>query len=184
MRTPLQLILRGPTQRHRRGRRITIVGTLHDFKQNFQVTHVSGHRSDHAQQREWPDRNREVSGCRYASGSGLQSADSAEVRGHANRSAAVAAHASGGHAGRNRRRFSATRSARGAREVPGIIGPPVKKIVRLPGHEQFRSIGYAQNDGAGLAQTRHQRGVPLGDDARPQFRSSLPRQTRDFASNS
>ena len=176
----LQLIVPGPAQRHRRRRGIAIVGALHDFKQNFQVAHISGHGSDHAQQREGPDRDREVSGCRDASGSGFQSADSAEVRGHANRSAAVAAHASGGHAGRNRRRLPATRSARRAREVPGIIGPPVKKIVRLPGHEQLRRIGNAKNDGAGLAQTRHQRGIPLAHHARPQFRPSLPGQARDF----
>src|SRR6202142_1677772 len=68
-----QLILAGPTHRHRRSRGIAVVGTLHDLKQNSKVVHVSGHGSHHTQQCEWTDGDREVSRRRYSAGRGLQS---------------------------------------------------------------------------------------------------------------
>ena len=108
----------------------------------------------------------------------LQPADSAKMRGHANRSPAIAPHSARRKPGRNRRRLAAARSARRPRQIPRIVRAPIKKIVRLPGHQQFGSIGHAQNHRARRPQPRHQRSILRRHISRPQARPGLAPMSR------
>src|SRR5208337_4586122 len=84
------------THLDRRGARIAVVRTRHHFKQGPHVFYGARHRPDYSDQGKGAGRFRKVAGRRNASGSGLQSADAAEVRRDADRTAAVAAHAASG----------------------------------------------------------------------------------------
>ncbi len=111
-------------------------------------------------------------------GSGLESADSAEMRGDADRSAAVTAHPARRTSRRDCGRFPTTRSSSGTRQIPGIIGTPIEKIVRLPRHEQLGGVGHAQDDRSRIAQASHQRRVGVSDVSRTQFRPRLAAHSR------
>ena len=117
------------------------------------VLHRARHRPDHSNQCKRPARLRIMSGRRNASRSRLQSANSAKVRRHADRSAAIAAHTARRKPRRNRRRLAAARSARSPRQVPGIVGSPIKKIVRLPSHQQFGRVRHSQDHRSRRPQT-------------------------------
>ena len=62
---------------------------------------------------------------------------SGEVCRNSNRTSTIATHSAGGATGRDSCRFSSARTARGARQIPWIIGAPIEEVVRLPRHEQF-----------------------------------------------
>ena len=85
-----------------------------------------------------------MSGSGNASGRWLQSANAAEVSGHTNRAAAIAAHAARGHARGNRCRFTAARSAWRAVQIPRIVGAAMKQVVGFPRHQKFWRIGHCR----------------------------------------
>ncbi len=58
-------------------------------------------------------------------------------------------------------------------EIPGIVGAAIKKIVGLPGHQQFGRISDAKNYSSGRAQTRHERRIHSGDVSSAQTRTSF-----------
>src|SRR5207248_20573 len=71
----------GPAHRARRRAGISEIRSLHDFEQNFEISHTARHWANHPEQREWSDRLRKVSAGRNASGSWLQPADSTKMSG-------------------------------------------------------------------------------------------------------
>ncbi len=101
------------------------------------IVHRPRHRPNHPQQRKRAARLRKVSCRRNPSRRWLQSADPAKVRGHTNRPSAIAPHAASRKSRRNRGRLAPARSARRPRQVPGIISPPIKKVVGLPRHQHI-----------------------------------------------
>ena len=115
---------------------------------SLDVVHRSRHRPDDAGEREGTAAGREVSGGRHAARRRLEAADAAEVRRHANRSAAVAADAAGRQARGDGRRFAAARSARRAIERPRVVRPAVERVVGLPRHELLGNVRHAEHDGA------------------------------------
>ena len=100
---------------------------------------------------------------RNATRSGLEAADAAEVRGHANRASAVAADAARRTSRGNGRGFAAARSARSFRQVPGVLCATVQRIVGLVPHQHLGHVGRAQDDGSGAAEACDNRGVAHGD---------------------
>ena len=70
---------------------IASVRPSHHFQQQRHIVHGPCHGPHDAREREWAAAGREVSRRRYAPGRRLQTADTREMRGHADRSAAVAA---------------------------------------------------------------------------------------------
>src|SRR6266487_2660389 len=58
---------------------------------------------------------------------------------------------------RDHGRFTSAAATRSTREIPGIIGPAIDRIVRFMVHEQLRDIGRAQDDRTSLAQSPDQR---------------------------
>ena len=138
------------------------------------VVHRSRHRPDDAGEREGTGAGREVSGGRHAARRRLEAADAAEVRGHANRSAAVAADAAGREARGDGRRFAAARSSRRAIERPRVVRPAVERVVRLPRHELLGSVRHADHDGARGLESCDQRCVGVADDALAKAAAGLP----------
>src|SRR2546422_2800863 len=114
-----------------------------------------------------------MAGGGNAAGSRFEPADAAEVRGDANGSTAIAAHTSGGASGSDGSSFSATRSARRAREIPGIVGASIEKVIGLPCHQQLGSVRNSKNDCARLAQTCDQGSIRRRHTACAQFCSGL-----------
>ena len=112
--------------------RVSDVGARHHRQQQRDVVHRAGHRADDAGERERAAAGREVPGGRHAPRRRLEADDAAEVRGHTDRAAAVAADAAGGEPRRDRRRLAAARPARRAREVPRAVGAPVAARCRSP----------------------------------------------------
>jgi len=104
-----------------------------------------------------------MSCCRDAAGSGLQAADSAEMRGQANGAAAVATNAAGRAAGGNGCSFAPAGTACGTGQIPGIAGFSAEEIIGFVGHQEFGRIGVAEEDGAGGFEAGDQRGVLLGN---------------------
>ena len=90
-----------------------------------------------------------VAGGGYAARRWLQSGDAAEMRRNADRAAAIAADSAGGAECRNRGRFAAARSARGAIERPWIVGAAGDEVVGFVIGKKFRTVGLAQDDGPG-----------------------------------
>src|SRR4029077_6974727 len=82
-----------------------------------------------------------------------------EGGGNADRAGAVAADMQGTDAGGAARGRPGAAAAGGGLRVPGVAGDPGQGAVadRLPA--EFRGRGLAENDGAGLAQTRRRRGI-------------------------
>ena len=100
-----------------------------------------------------------MSGGRDAPGSGFQTADPAEMRGHTDGASAITTHSSSGTARGDCRSFTAARPARRARQGPGIIGAAIENIVRLPRHQQLGRVGHAHNDRSSSAQAGDQRRI-------------------------
>ena len=85
----------------------------------------------------------------------LQSRDSAEVRGHSNRSTAVASDSTRRKEGRNRRCLATAGSSRSPRWVPRIRRAAGDVVVGLVTPEEFGRIGFADQDRAGVSQAAH-----------------------------
>src|SRR5437667_12017801 len=176
----LQLIAVRPAHRNRHSRWIADVWPLYYLKQQLQILHLACHRSHDPDQSKRPDRIRKMPSCRNAPGRRLQTADSAEVRRHSNRSAAVASHSGHRHSRRDRRRLTATRSTRCPAQIPRTIGAAVEKIVGLPRHQQLRRVCRSQNDCSGIAQPRNQRRILGRNCSLPQFGSRFTPESGDF----
>src|SRR4029077_15659906 len=159
----VQSILPWPTHPHGCGGRITLTGALHGFEQKLQIRHGSRHRSHHTDEPGWSDGLREMSGRRDTARRGLESAYSAEVCGHANRSSAITAHATCRTSRSDGCGFPTARAARRSRQNQRIVSATGKKIFGLPCHEQFSTICCPENNRARVSQSRDQRRVLLSD---------------------
>ena len=166
-------------ERHRVPIRIADVGAGHHLEQQLHVVDCSRHRADDAGEGERAAARREVPGGRHAARRGLEAADAAEVRRHANRSAAVAADAACRQARGDGRGLAAARSARRAIERPRAVGAAVERVVGFPRHQLLGDVGDAEDDGAGGAESCDQRGVGLAADARAKARAGLEGQAGD-----
>src|SRR5208283_1536493 len=166
-----------PAHLDRRGTRVSVVPTGHNFEQGSQVFYGARHRPDHTDQGKGATGFWKVSGRGNSSGSRLQAADAAEVRRDADRTAAVTAHAASGKSRGNGGGLSAARSTRGPGHIPGIVGAAIKKVVALPGHEQFGRVGDAEDHGSGGAQACDQRGVGSGDVSGAQTRTGFTKMS-------
>ncbi len=133
-------------QRHRVPVGIAGIGSGNRLQQRGHVVDRPSHRSDDAGEREDARARRMMPRGRHAAGGWFQTADAAEMRGHANRSAAVAADAPGRKAGSNRRGFTSAGSAGRSVEGPRTVGAAVERIVGLPGHQLLGDVGDADDD--------------------------------------
>jgi len=147
----------------RGGERVARIRTSHDVKKLTDVGDGSCHRANDANPAKRARTFGIVAGGGNAAGSGLEPANAAEMRGHANRTAAIAADSTDGAARSDRGRFAAARTARGESEIPGIAGFSIKEIVRLVGHQEFGSVGVAEENGACGFEARDERGVLRGN---------------------
>ncbi len=93
--------------------------------------------------------------------------DAAEGGGHPDRAADVGADLERAEPGRDRGRATAAAAARGAPEVPGIAGPPVDRVGRLPVREHGRHVGLAEEHRAGGPGAGGDRRVVLRDEGLP-----------------
>ena len=166
-----------PAQRHRSGAGVAIVGALHHFEQQLQIGDGARHGTDDTDQRKRSAGRRIVTGGRNSSGRRLQSADAAEMRGHANRAAAVAAHSARRHPCGDSCGLAAARSAGRALEIPRIVGAAVEQVVGFPRHQKLGSVGYAQHNCAGIFQPVTERRILRRDESGPQTRSRFATQT-------
>src|SRR5262249_50240042 len=145
--------------------RITDVRALHHFEKNLQVRNRARHRTNDTRQSKWPGGLRVMTGRRNASRSWLQPANAAEMCGHADRSTTVAADATCGTPGRDRRSFSPAGSAGCPRQVPSIVRATVEQVIGFPCHQEFGSVGHAEHNCAGLSKAGHKWGVVFSDNA-------------------
>src|SRR5690349_24935364 len=100
-----------------------------------------------------------MSGGGDAAGRGLQSADAAEMSGHANGAAAVTADAAHRATRGDGRGFSATRAAGRVGEFPRVAGFSGEKIVSFVGHQEFGRVGVSEENRSSGSQARDERGV-------------------------
>src|SRR6267142_5348644 len=98
---------------------------------------------------------------RNAAGSRFESADAAEMRGHSNGAAAVAANAACRAAGSDGCGFAAARAAGGVSHVPRIAGSASEKSVGFVSHQEFGSVCVSEEDGSSGFQSSDERGIPL-----------------------
>src|SRR5439155_9195133 len=91
--------------------------------------------------------------------SGLEAGDAAEVRGHADAAADVGPDSERRKAGRDGGALASGRAARRMREAEGIGGLAEERVAALGVEAELGEVGAAEDDGAGLAQGRDQRGV-------------------------
>src|SRR5438445_12408933 len=104
---------------------------------------------------------------RNAARSRFESADAAEVRGDTNGTSAIAAHTSGGASGSDGSSFSGTGSTPRSREIPGIVGAAVEKVIGLPSQQQHWAAGDVKTDCACLAQADDEGRIRRGHTASP-----------------
>src|SRR6185437_5762440 len=97
-----------PTHGNRRGGRITVIRPLHHLEKNFQVSGGPRHWPYYASQSKRSDGTGKMSRGGNAARGRLQSANSAEVRGHADGTSAIATNAARGTSRGNRRRLAST----------------------------------------------------------------------------
>src|ERR1700751_1595662 len=81
-----------------------------------------------------------VAGRGNAPGGGFESADAAEMRGNADRAAAIAADSSRRTSRGDCRSFAAAGTTGGAREIPRVAGFSGEQIAALVGHQEFRGV--------------------------------------------
>ncbi len=180
----LEFVVCRPAEWDWRSAGVAVIGALHDFEENLEISNSACHGTDHAEQGERSAGGRKVPGRRNASGRWFESADSAEVCGHADGSAAIAADASGGHPGCDSRGFSSAGSARSAIQVPRRVGASVEQVVGLPGHEQLRSVSHAEDRSRQRAQPLDQGRIMRGDEPGAKARAGFAFQARQRRSNS
>lgn len=159
----LQIRCGDSADRHWRRERIARVETNHYREQRAQIADGARHWSDYSDPGESAGAGREVAGGGNAAGRGFESADAAEVRGSADRAAAIAADSSHGTAGGDRSGFATTGAARGIGGIPGIASFAAQAVVGFVGHEEFGSVGVAEEDGTGFFEAGDQWGVGVRD---------------------
>ena len=142
------------------GIRIDAVATGHDVVAERDVADGTGHRADMPV---FAHRRRKVTGIGNAAVRGLQRGDTGECGGTPHRNCHVASDADRGQAGRNHRRFAARRTARGALQIPRIIGAASEQIVALGPRCKFGNIGFRQRTAAGCLEACHRSGILGGD---------------------
>src|SRR5712692_5512976 len=120
---------------------ISRIRSRHHFKQNAHVRNRSRHRPNHANPGKRADACGKVAGGRNSSRRRLQTAYAAEVRRHANRAAAIAAHSACRASRRNGCRFAAAGGSSGGEATAiasgcsaGGVGSDGGGSVRVPAH--------------------------------------------------
>ena len=106
-------------------------------------------------------RHRELSAPRHRRLARAVTVDAAEGGRHADRAADVAPEFQGREPGRERGRAAPGRAAGRAAEIPGIVGPPVHRIVRLPVGKHLGHVRLRHDDGARALLARRDRRVVL-----------------------
>jgi hypothetical protein len=162
------------------GHRIGVIPSGEHGEERLQISHRARHRADDADEREGTETRGLMTGRRNAARSGLEAADTGEVRRDANRAAAVAPDPPTRQTRGNRRRFSAARSARRPRRIPGIHRPAVQRIVGLVAHQHLGYVGGADDDRTGLLQPMDDNGVPCGHHAGAERTAGFAAQARDL----
>src|SRR6202034_492323 len=168
-----------PADGDRRRAGVANVWTLHHLEQNFQVGNCACHWADDADQSKWPRRCGIVAGRRNSPRRWLQTADAAEVSGHANGTSTVAAHSARRHARGNGRRFAAAGAAGRALQIPRAVGATVEQVIGFPCHKKLGSIGCTQYDRARVLQACHQRRILRRDESLAQPTSCFATQAGD-----
>lgn len=158
-----QFVWRNGAKRDGGGAGVAGIGAGESFEKQAEIADAAGHGANHANPGKRTGAGRKMAGGGDASGSGLESADTAEMGGDADGAAAVAADAAGAAAGGDGRGFAAAGAAGAAGEVPGIAGAAVQRIAGLIVHQEFGGVGAAENNGAGGFQAGDEDGVLLGD---------------------
>jgi len=151
------------TQRNWGRKSIARIWTGHDFEEQTDVGDGASHGADNADPGKGACARGEMTCGRNAAGSGLESADAAEMRGHSNGAAAVAADSTCGAAGSDGCSFAATRAPGGISCVPRIAGSSLEKVVGFVSHEEFGSVCISEEDSARGFQSRDERGVAFGN---------------------
>ena len=145
--------------RNRSAGAIGVVMSGKNLKHEFEVGYGASHWADGSEGCERTDACRIVTCAGNSARCRLQGANAGGVCGLANRSTAVAAKSCGGHARRNRRRFSAAGTTGRVFEIPWIRSATVEEIVGLVGHQEFGIVGDAEDHGTGLAQAPNDLGI-------------------------
>ena len=118
----------GSAQRNRRACWVGRVLSAKSAKHQLHIGHGARHRANSTENREWAHARRQMTAPRNATRRRLERADAGKVRRHAHRAAAVAAQPRCRHAGCNRRRLAAARSARRALKIPRIAVRPCSRF--------------------------------------------------------
>ena len=132
------------------------------LEQQADVFGRTRHGTADAQQPAGMGDEREVPRGRHAPWRWLQARDPAEVRRHANRAAAVAAHSARRAERSDRRRLAPAGPARGARNVPRVIGAAGDVVVGLVVVEELGAVGLAEQDRARCTEPRGRGGILSG----------------------
>src|SRR5438093_378345 len=142
----------GGRQRPPVGGRVLLVGAAEHLERRSQVGRAARERARDGQERgrarRRPGRRGNVPAHGHDAARRLVAVDAAEVRGHADRAADVAAGFQVREAGGQRRRAAAGRAARRAPEGPGVVAGAEDVVVALPVGGPGRHVGLAENDGA------------------------------------
>ena len=138
----LQIVGAGNRHRH-----AGVVAGLH-AQQHREVGHVARHRAEHAHR--WKPGVASVG--RHAADAGAETVDVVPGGGIAQAAAVIAAVGDRQHAQRQRDRRAAAAAAGRARLVVGVARDAVHLVIGVRAEPEFRRVGLADEDRAGLAQ--------------------------------
>jgi len=156
-------------------------GLASPSKHRRQISHCAGHRTDDADEREWPARGWKVAGRRNASRGRLQSTYAAEVCRHANRSAAVAPYAPSRHSRRDGGRFAAALEPPGVRSRShGLLVRPKRRLSVSHAMSNSGVLVTPSTIAPRLAQACDQWRVPVSNKTRAQARAGFATHACDF----
>ena len=161
------------------GIRVTVIGSRDNLEQELRVCHGPCHGTDHSHRGKGSRGDWKVARRGDTARRGFQTADSGEMRRHADRSASVAANPAGRHPGCDRGGFAAARSSGRSLQIPRVVGVAVELVVGFPGHEEFRCVRVAQDNGPGFLEPPYQGRIGFGVYPLTDYRAAFPRETTD-----
>src|SRR5882762_67930 len=137
-----------------RGEGVARIGARHYGEESAQVGDGAGQGSDNADPGERAAAGRIVASGGNAAGRGLKSADAAKVSGGADGTAAVAADSAHRATGGDRGGFATAGASCRIRRIPWVGSFAAHAVVCFVGHQEFGRIGAAEQDCAGIFETR------------------------------
>ena len=152
---------------HRHDVRILAVRAGDEGQDQRQVLDPPRDRPELRERLEQAARARPVPGPRHAPARGLDPRDAAQVRGLADRVAAVAADVERRAAGGDDRRRATAAAAGRAAQVVRVRGPAVHVVVGLVGPRELGGVRLAHEDPARRTEPRDHRRVAVGDAVAP-----------------